>query len=498
MRNPPSQPEAGEAAAMPYFPIFLDLRGRKVLLVGGTEAAASKARLLARAGAAVTAVAGTLDPDLAALVRAGAVTWERRPFAPEMLEGAAIVIDGAGEPELTAAVRAAAAERNILVNVVDVPEACDFQVPAILDRSPIVVAVSTGGAAPALARVIRQRLEAAIPAGYAGLARAAQSCRGLVKERLAPGRGRQRFWDRVLAGPLADELMGMPEEAAAARIGEELARLPADPSEEPGSVTLAGAGPGDPGLLTLHAVQALESADVILHDALVPDGILGLARREARLLSVGKRAGRASVDQDLTNRMMETFARRGLRVLRLKGGDPFVFGRGGEEAAWLRERGIAVRVIPGISAAMGIAAELGLPLTHRGAARSLRLVTASCRTQAETAAMDWRSMADPGTTLAIYMGRDRIACVAEALAAAGLSPATPAVAVENGTRPGSRHRFAELRHLASTVRELDASAPVLVVIGDAVALAPGWSGRAGLPEPAVPAVRERLCAAGAC
>jgi uroporphyrin-III C-methyltransferase/precorrin-2 dehydrogenase/sirohydrochlorin ferrochelatase len=292
--------------------------------------------------------------------------------------------------------------------------------------------------------------------------------------------------------------MGMPEEAAVARIGEELALLPADLSEEPGSVALVGAGPGDPGLLTLHAARALESADVILHDALVPDGILGLARREARLLSVGKRAGRASVDQDLTNRLMETFARRGLRVVRLKGGDPFVFGRGGEEAAWLRERGIAVRVIPGITAAMGVAAELGLPLTHRGAARSLRLVTASCRTRAETEAMDWRSMADPGTTLAIYMGRDRIACVAEALAAAGLSPATPAVAVENGTQPGSRHRFAELRRLASTVRELDASAPVLVVIGDAVALAPGWRGRDGLLEPAVPAARERLCAAGAC
>lgn len=409
MRSPLSPPEAGEAAAMPYFPIFLDLRGRRVLLVGGTGAAAAKARLLVRAGAAVTAVATVLDPDLAALARDGAVAWERRPFEPEMLDGAVIAIDGAGEPGLTARVRAAAAERNVPVNVVDVPEACDFQVPAILDRPPVVVAISTGGAAPALARVIRQRLEAAIPAGYAGLARAAQSCRELVKKRLAPGRSRQRFWDRVLAGPLADELMAMPEEAAAARIGEELARLSADPAGDPGSVTLVGAGPGDPGLLTLHAVRALESADVILHDAPVPEAVLGLARREARLLCVGEvdrgRAGRPSVDQRLTDRLMETYARRGLRVVRLKGDDPCMFGPGGEEAARLRGKGIAVRVVPGITAAMG-------------------------------------------------------------------------VAVENGPRPGTRHRFAEPRRLASSVRELDATAPVPVIVSHVAALVPGREGPA--------------------
>lgn len=468
MPNPPSPPEA-----LPYLPVFLDVRGRKVVLVGGTEATASKARLTVRAGAAAVVVAESLSPDLAALVREGSVVWHRDPFRPDLLDGAVIVIDGSGDAALTTSVRAAAQARGIPCNVVDVPERCDFIVPAILDRAPVVVAVSTGGAAPALARTIRQRLETAIPAGYGRLARAAQACRQRVKDALPTARARQRFWDGVLTGDIADTLMALPEAAAVARIEAELARFAAAPADE-GSVTLVGAGPGDPGLLTLHAAKAIETADVILHDALVPTAILGLARRETRLVPVGKRKGRPSVAQAFTNRMMAACAARGLRVVRLKAGDPFVFGRGGEEADYLRAKGIPVRVLPGITAAVGAAAEMGLPLTHRGVARSVRFVTAQCRTEAETAAMDWRALADAATTLAIYMGRDRMAEIAGRLMAAGLPGDTPMAVAENACRPEAAHHFGTAAAFAACGGEGMGSGPAILFVGDAVGAAPGW------------------------
>ncbi len=472
MPNPPSPPEA-----LPYLPVFLDVRGRKVVLVGGTEATASKARLTVRAGAAAMVVADSLCPDLAALVREGSVVWHRDSFRPDLLDGAVIVIDGSGDAAVTAAVRAAAQARAIPCNVVDVPEQCDFIVPAILDRSPVVVAVSTGGAAPALARTIRQRLETAIPEGYGRLARAAQACRQRVKDALPTARARQRFWDAVLTGDLADTLMALPEAEAVARIQADLARFAAAPAEE-GSVTLVGAGPGDPGLLTLHAAKAIETADVILHDALVPDAILSLARRETRCVPVGKRAGRPSVAQAFTNRMMAACAARGLRVVRLKGGDPFIFGRGGEEAEYLRRKGIAVGVLPGITAAVGAAAELGLPLTHRGVARSLRLVTAQCRSAAETAAIDWRRLADPATTLAVYMGREQAGTIAAALMAAGLPPSTPAAIAAEACRPQRAHAFTTVATLGSAAASLGGDGPALLFIGDAVAAAPGFAAAA--------------------
>lgn len=463
------------ANPMPYFPVFLDLRGRTVLLAGGGDAAASKARLLARAGADILLLAASVGEEMLALLESGAIRRRETAFRPELLDGAIIAIDGSGDPDLTDRIRCAAFTRNVPVNVVDVPEQCDFTVPAILDRSPVVVAVSTGGGAPALARNIRQRLEAAIPAGYAGLARAALRARLGVRTALSTTRDRQRFWDRVLSGPLADRLMMMEEDAAVEEIGAELTRFINGGRDNGGSVTLAGAGPGDPGLLTLDAARAIGSADIILHDALVPDTILALARRETRLVSVGKRAGCRSVPQEFTNRLMAACAKKGLRVVRLKGGDPFIFGRAGEEAEFLRSHGVAVTVIPGITAAMGAAAQLGLPLTHRGVARSLRVVTAHCRTSVETDAIDWGSLADPATTLALYMGRDRLEQIAASLIAAGLPPDTPAALVANACRPDATVRFATIRDLPKSAPLPDPGAPSLILVGDAVAHAPGWA-----------------------
>ncbi|MBP7339069.1 siroheme synthase CysG [Niveispirillum sp.] len=466
------------ATPMPYFPVFLDLRGRTVLLAGGGEAAASKARLLARAGADILLLAAEVEEEMQDMLESGAIRRRETAFRPELLDGAVIAIDGSGDPDLTDRIRSAAFTRNVPVNVVDVPEQCDFTVPAILDRSPVMVAVSTGGGAPALARNIRQRLEAAIPAGYAGLARAAQRARATVRAALSTTRDRQRFWDRVLSGPLAERLMAMKEETAVAAIGAELSRFITQGCDEGGSVTLVGAGPGDPGLLTLHAARAIGGADIILHDALVPDSILALARRETRLVSVGKRAGCRSVPQEFTNRLMAACARKGLRVVRLKGGDPFIFGRAGEEAAFLRAQGISVTVIPGITAAMGAAAQLGLPLTHRGVARSMRVVTAHCRTATETEGIDWDRLADPGTTLALYMGRDRLGDIAARLIQAGLPPDTPAALVANACRPDMAVRFATIAGLPHAPALPDPGAPSLILVGDAVALAPGWAAAA--------------------
>ncbi|MFV3129370.1 siroheme synthase CysG [Niveispirillum sp. KHB5.9] len=463
------------ANPMPYFPIFLDLRGRTVLLAGGGEAAASKARLLARAGADILLVAPSLCEEMAELLETGVIRRREKAFRPDLLDGAIIAIDGSGDPDLTDRIRSAAFSRNVPVNVVDVPEQCDFTVPAILDRSPVIVAVSTGGGAPALARNIRQRLEAAIPAGYAGLAKAAANARASVRDALSTTRDRQRFWDRVLSGTLAERLMAMEGDAAVTEIEAELSRFIAGGRDAGGSVILVGAGPGDPGLLTLHAARAIGSADIILHDALVPDSILSLARRETRLVSVGKRAGCRSVPQEFTNRLMAACARKGMRVVRLKGGDPFIFGRAGEEAEFLRDRGVSVTAIPGITAAMGAAAQLGLPLTHRGVARSMRVVTAHCRTSGETDAIDWVKLADPGTTLALYMGRDRLGEISASLIAAGLPPDTPAALVANACRPDAEVRFAAIKDLPNAPALTDQGAPSLILVGDAVAHAPGWA-----------------------
>lgn len=463
-------PLPDRAEPMAYFPIFLDLRGRVVLLAGGGEAAASKARLLIRAGADILLVAQDLSPEMAELVDQGAISRIEPQFRPSLLDGATLAFDGAGDPDLTDRLRAAAFSRNVPVNVIDVPDQCDFTVPAILDRSPIIVAISTGGGAPALARNIRQRLELAIPASYAGIARAATHCRKRVRSALNGFRDRQRFWDALFTD---DRLMGLPEAAAIEAIEAALTKPRNGPPA--GSVALVGAGPGDPGLLTVKAVRAIAAADVILHDALVPDAILALARRETRLISVGKRAGCRSVPQEFTNRLMASEAKRGLRVVRLKGGDPFIFGRAGEEADFLREQGVAVEIVPGITAAMGAAAQLGIPLTHRGVARSLRIVTAHCRTEAETDLIDWRSLADPSTTLALYMGRDRLTIIAENLIRSGLPANTPAALVANATRPDMAVRFAPLATLANSTTLTDGAAPSLILIGNAIAEAPGWS-----------------------
>lgn len=484
MESPLPLPD--QAQDIPLFPLFMDLRGRRVLVLGGGDMATSKSRLLMRSGADVAVVTSSLGPALSALIReaapVGSITWAAETFDPAQVAGCALVFDADEDEPLTEHARQACHAQGVPFNAVDRPGHCDFTVPARLERAPVVVALSTGGTAPALARVLRQRLEKAIPEGFGRLAQVASACRQRVKDQLTTSRDRQRFWDSIFAEPVADALMALPPEAAITEIHRRLDAFGAERGDA-GSVALVGAGPGDPGLLTLHASKAIEGADVILYDALVAPSILSLARRETRLIPVGKRAGQPSVSQDFTNRMMVALAQRGQRVVRLKGGDPFVFGRGGEEAEHLRRHGIAVRIVPGITAAAGIAAQLGIPLTHRGLARSLRLATASCRSQAETQAVDWAAMAEPATTLAIYMGHGQAAAVSQGLQAGGLDPETPVAVIENGTRPEAVHRYGALSRLADCAHPFG-DGPVMVLVGSVVALAPDYVA-------ALPALHQR-------
>lgn len=430
---------------MRHFPAFLDLRGRSALVLGSGEAAQRKAALLASAGAIVRRV-----------VR----------FDPVLLEGVAVAIGAeAGEEDLRALAEAARA-RGIPVNIVDRPELCSFIMPAIVDRDPITVAVSTAGAAPVLARMIRQRIEAILPPRLGLLAEFAGRFAARVRRALPDMRARRRFLETVFAGPAAElALAGRHAEAETvfARALEAATPLPQ------GMVFLVGAGPGSADLLTLRALRLLGEADVIVHDRLVSEEVLALARRDAARIYVGKARANHCMPQTEINALLVRLAREGKRVVRLKGGDPFVFGRGGEELAACREAGIPCEVVPGVTAALACAAEAQIPLTHRAVARSLCFVTG--HTRDGRVEMDFETLAKPGQTVAVYMGLSTLSEVVRGLCAAGLDPATPAALVENG---GTGHGRRLSGTVASVAREAPGWArggPVLLIYGEVVTLA---------------------------
>lgn len=338
---PGSTNKLPESTTMPMsgFPVFVNLSGRSVLLLGGGSAAVAKARLLLKADARIVLVAPETSPEMRKLLRDGCLTWRRRSFVPSDLEEATLAIDAGEDATQTSELRAAAAARNILVNVVDQPAECDFTVPALLDRSPVVVAISSGGCAPALSRNIRQRLETAVPEGYARLAAAAAACREDVKAKLPPGRPRQRFWDEVLD---CDGLLTLDQPAIQRCIGERLNR---HCQQESQAVTLVGTGPGDPGLLTLHAAEAIRKADVLLHDAHVAPSILEMARREARVVEIGRdSSGQAAISGEEISAHIIRCARAGQRVVRLRRGNPLQENTATE----LERQGVSVRIVPGV------------------------------------------------------------------------------------------------------------------------------------------------------
>ena len=482
----PVETNRARMTALARLPIFLALEGKRAVLAGGSAAAAWKAELLSAAGAKVDVFAVHVSEEMrqvAAEAPRGAVVVYARPWRADDLAGAAVAV-GAFEDDAEAASFATAArEAGVPVNVIDKPAFCDFSFGAIVNRSPLVIGISTDGAAPVFAQAIRAKLEALLPKGFADWAAAAGRWRARLRQAGLSFAGRRKFWQLFTAHAIRN-----PREAPRER---DFDRFVADvrglgDAVENGSVTLVGAGPGDAELLTLRALRALQSADVILFDDLVSHEVLDFARREARKMLVGKTGYAPSCKQEEINALMISLAKAGKRVVRLKGGDPIVFGRAGEEIAACRAAGIAVEIVPGIGAAQGAASRLGLSLTHRHLARRVQYVTAHGANGRLPADIDWRSLADPVTTTIVYMAKKTLGELAGAALAHGLPPDTPAIAVADATRPEQTVIAATIADIAGRLDEAAPQGPVLVMIGRALAehiedaaaiAAPGKAGR---------------------
>ena len=464
----PLETGPGRMSALARLPVFLALEGKRAVLAGGSAAAAWKAELLAAAGAQVDVYASEASDELlqvAADPPRGAVTINRRGWTAADLKGAAVTI-GAFENDADAAEFAAAARAaGVPVNVIDRPAFCDFAFGAIVNRSPLVIGISTDGAAPVFAQAIRAKLEALLPKGFADWAAAAARWRSAVKASGLSFSGRRKFWQVFTAHAVANPDCE-PGQRDFERFVAEVKGL--GTAVENGSVTLVGAGPGDPELLTLRAVRALQSADVILFDDLVSRDVLDFARREARKMLVGKTGFGPSCKQEDINALMVSLAKQGKRVVRLKGGDPLIFGRAAEEIDACEAANIAFDVVPGITAAQGAAARLGIPLTDRKHARRLQYVTGHARNGQLPNDLDWQSLADPATTTAIYMPVRTLAALVEKATAEGLDPRTPALAIARATRPDQAVVSASIAELPGRLAQADLPGPVLVMIGHAV------------------------------
>ncbi len=455
---------------MDYLPLFVDLRNRPVLVVGGGEQAAQKVRLLLKAQAAVLVLASDAIPELRELARSGAIAVEARAFGQADVLGKAAVFSASGDDAVDAAVAKAALAANVPVNVVDDAARSSFIIPAIVDRNPIIVAISSAGTAPILARSLRARIEAMLPARLGDLANFAASFRKNVRALLPAPQARRRFWEKFFDSPVAETVMAGDEPAARSEMLQVLNR---SSEGERGIVYLVGAGPGDPDLLTVRALRLMEQADVVLYDELVGDGILDRVRRDAERIYVGKSKGRHSTAQDQINAVLLREASAGKRVLRIKGGDPFVFGRGGEEMEFLHRHGIEVVAVPGITAALGGLAYAGIPLTHRDHAQSVTFVTGHTRSGED--AVDWSAIAaKSGHTLVVYMGLTKAQSIAERLLGLGLDVQTPVAIVQNGTRANQRVVVGQLHDFGRLAESLLGQGPALLIVGSVVTLADAW------------------------
>ncbi|WFE92604.1 siroheme synthase CysG (plasmid) [Roseibium porphyridii] len=449
-------------------PLFFSLEGKRVVLAGGTDAAAWKAELLAAAGAEVHVFAEQLEQTFERLLEAGSVkggfVHHQTCWSMDSFEGASLAIADARSQGEAQAFFCAAKAAGVPVNVIDNPPFCQFQFGSIVNRSPVVIGVSTNGAAPILGQAIRRRIETLLPGSLRNWALLAQQIRGRVMKSLSAGAERRRFWERFV--DLAFSSRSAPETTDL----EEFDPLLDEASHAgQGRVTLVGAGPGDAEYLTLKAMRALQAADVILFDDLVDDAVLELARREAKRMLVGKRGGRESCRQEDINDLMVSLARQGKNVVRLKSGDPMIFGRAGEELQRLSDEGIPASVVPGITAASAMAAELGISLTHRDHAQSVRFVTGHARNGKLPETVDWKGLTDPATTTVFYMAGRMAGRITARMIAEGLSSRTPVRVMANVSRHNAASWSGYLANLAEGVESLQSSGPVLIAVGDVFA-----------------------------
>jgi uroporphyrin-III C-methyltransferase/precorrin-2 dehydrogenase/sirohydrochlorin ferrochelatase len=457
---------------MKYLPLFVDLAGRECLVVGGGKTATRKLHLLLRTDAQPTVIAASVTPEINALEEDGRVRIEKgvrgaRTLLPDRLTAYALIVVADADSDKAETIAAAAQHANVPVNVVDRPDLSTVVFPGIVDRDPVLVAIGSSGAAPVLVRRLREQIEAMLPSRLGNLARFAQRFRSAVASAQPDSNRRRRLWEAFFDGPIARLVLDGREDQATNAMLRRINKTGRTSPE--GTVALVGVGPGDPDLLTLRAMRAMQDADVVVYDRLISDQILDYVRRDAERIFVGKTKGRHPVPQEEINRTLIDRAHAGKRVVRLKGGDPFVFGRGGEEMIDLQDAGIAVEIVPGITAATGCAAAAALPLTHRDYASGVTLVTGHLREGSEEP--DWAHLAGTRDTLVFYMGVSNARAIGEQLVAHGMRPATPIALIENGTRPEQVVARGTLSNLGATVAWHSIVGPALIVIGEVAALA---------------------------
>lgn len=451
---------------MNYMPFFFDLKDRPCLIIGGGNIATRKARLLAKAGAKLMVVAPYISDEMQQMVNTSGGSCFFREYDLNDLELGIIVICATDSLAVNKQVSQEAQEKKLPVNVVDSPDLCSIITPAIVDRSPLMVAITSGGDAPVLARQMRAKLEVMFPSSYGSLAKIASKFRHRVKSMVSSEEKRLRFWEKVFTGIVAEKAFaGKPQEAEQAL--EALLDDNAD-AELKGEVYLVGGGPGDPDLLTFKALRLMQQADVVLYDRLVSEPVMNLVRRDADRIYVGKRTNNHAVPQQDINQLLVDLAKEGKRVLRLKGGDPFIFGRGGEEIELLAKNNVPFQVVPGVTAASGCAAYSGIPLTHRDYAQSVRFITG--HTKEGNVDLPWESLMDDNQTLVFYMGLVNLNPICSGLLERGRSPDTPAALIEKGTTPEQRVIVGTLSTLPDLIKDQKVHAPTLLIIGGVVSL----------------------------
>lgn len=453
--------------SMDYLPLFFDIKQQAVLLVGGGDVALRKARLLLRAEATLTVIAPELGDELAAMLAQSGEEALYRGFEDQDLVDKRLVVAATNDAVLNAHISSLCQQRNIPVNVVDQPELCSVIFPAIVDRSPVTIAVSSGGGSPVLTRMLRAMLESSIPANFGSLASFAKRFRKRVKQSLGEPGARRRYWEDVLQGPIAEMILAGRDAEADDLMQQSLAQPEAVAT---GEVYLVGAGPGDPDLLTFKAHRLMQKADVVLYDRLVAPAIVDMCRADAERIYVGKARSQHAVPQQDINTLLIEHAQAGKRVLRLKGGDPFIFGRGGEEIEQLSEHGIPFQVIPGITAASGCACYAGIPLTHRDYAQSVRFVTGHLKDGSSD--INWSELVNPDQTVVFYMGLASLAFITEALVSNGRAATTPIALVEQGTTTRQRVIIGTLASIVDDIADQKISAPTLLIVGEVVQLEP--------------------------
>lgn len=451
---------------MDYFPLFFKLTGQTCLVVGAGEIAARKIDLLSKAGACITVIAKDIRSSIKERESDLSLRIIQKSFTAEDVAGFTLVISATDNKTTNESVAAAARQHKIPVNVVDSPELCSFIFPAILDRSPLIVAVSSGGASPVLARLLRAKLETIIPPTYGRLAHLAEKFRPQVKRWIKEPAQRRIFWEKVLQGPIAELVFKGDEQQATLQLEKCLTEE--SNSTAQGEVYLIGAGPGDPDLLTFKALRLMQQADVILYDRLVAPAILELARRDADKIYVGKKRSDHSLPQDEINSLLANLAKSGKRVARLKGGDPFIFGRGGEEIETLMEQGVNFQVVPGITAASGCATYAGIPLTHRDYAQSCTFVTGHLKD--DTINLNWNQLSLPNQTLVIYMGLIGLPFLCQSLIDHGAPDDLPAALIQQGTTLNQKVYTGTLSTLPAIAANKDIKPPTLIIIGNVVKL----------------------------